>query len=802
MDELSEALARRAELIDAAVVERTGGDGVPRRVAYVVPAPTSTTAEARRAAGAAVAAAGDPGTPVLVAVVSGIPRDADGAPDEAALRAVPVAATAGGALVRVPDREPTRTHLADLLDLPPRWGSDLAAPPAGPATGDTPAAPQVDGVPAEAVGVAPVADADDPTTLPEALRRAARRWPERGLDLVEADGTRTLSYPHLLDTALRALAGLRAAGLATGDPVILHLPSLADHFVALWACLLGGLRPVAVAQAPGYQARNATLDKLEHAWQSLHRPVVVSSGAVPAKLRAYAEGAGWAGLRVVDLADCRAHEPAGDLPRPAPDDVAMLQLSSGSTSKSKVIPLTHRGIVRYAQDACQVARVRPGDVMLNWLPLDHVAGLVMMHLGPVVLGCANVHVGTALVLADPPLWLDLLQRYRVQHSWSPNFGYKLVTEAVRSRPDRRWDLSGLRTLVNAGEQCTEPVMSGFRAALADSGLDPSALVLAWGMAETCTAISYQTFGPDAVQHARLHADGSQVRLAPASVPGTTTFLSMGGPAPGTRFRIAAPDGRTALPERWIGRLQVRSDRVTPGYLNHDEANRAAFPDGEWFDTGDLAYLHDGRITITGRGKEVIIVNGVHYFCHEIEDVVGAVDGVAPSFVAAFGAPGRDGTERIVVVFCADAAVDVALLTRVRRTLAERLQIGSAHLVPVVRDQFEKTTSGKIQRTSMRTRLLAGGYEAALRRVDLLDGGPTTVTDCVYRPTWTPRRFPQEPPRGPVLVVADGSGLAARLRRDLPDADVVELTARPPDDASGPAGGATGPAGGASGPAGG
>ncbi|MEO3777503.1 SDR family NAD(P)-dependent oxidoreductase [Micromonospora sp. B11E3] len=268
------------------------------------------------------------------------------------------------------------------------------------------------------------------------------------------------------------------------------------------------------------------------------------------------------------------------------------------------------------------------------------------------------------------------------------------------------------------------------------------------MAETCTAISYQPFGPDAVQHAELRDGATRVRLHPAAAPGTTTFLSMGPPAPGARFRIAAPDGTTALPERHVGRLQVRSDRVTPGYLHNDEANRAAFPDGDWFDTGDLAFLADGRVTITGRGKEVIIVNGVHYFCHEIEDVVGGVDGVAPSFVAAVGAPGPDGTERMVVLFVADGPVDAELLARIRRRLPERLQISGAQLVPVERDRFEKTTSGKIQRTSMRGRLLAGGYEAALRRVELLDAAPGTYPDCLYRPAWSPRLLPREPVDGP------------------------------------------------------
>ncbi|MEU4569115.1 MupA/Atu3671 family FMN-dependent luciferase-like monooxygenase [Micromonospora sp. NPDC023956] len=769
VDDLIRALTGRAEIVDAAVLDRTARDGGTHRIAYVVPAATVPPIRARRTAEAVtLARRASSGPPVTVAVVSGIPRAADGTPDRAALAVLPVAGSVGAPVRPAPAPPEDRRHLADLIDLPARW----TATPAAPQT-TTPDTPLPDGPAAVAAGPATIVHPDDPETLPEALLRVAERWPTRGLRVVEEDGTRLLPYPDLLAAARRTLTGLRAAGLTAGDPVILHLPSLLDHCVALWACLIGGLHPVAVAQAPGYTDPNATLDKLEHAWRGLDRPPVLSGDGTVAALTGYADRHGLDGMRVLDVADCRDHPPATDLHRPDPQDVAMLQLSSGSTSRSKVIPMTHRGIVDYARGARQVGRMRAGDEVLNWLPLDHVAGIVMMHIGPVVLGCGTTHVATALVLADPLLWLDLLERHRIQHSWSPNFGYKLVSEAVRKRPDRRWDLRHVRSLVNAGEQCTVPVVRQFLADVRGFGIEPATLLLAWGMAETCTAISYQPADATAVQHVELAADGTRVTLRDAPGPGVTDFLSMGPAAPGARFRITAPDGATALPDRHIGRLQVRSVRVTPGYLGNDEANRAAFPDGDWFDTGDLAMLTDGRLTITGRGKEVIIVNGVHYFCHDIEDVVGDVDGVAASFVAAVGAPDAEGAEQIVVLFVAEHDPDAALLSRIRRRLADRLQVATVRLVPVERDRFDKTTSGKIQRSGMRARLLDGGYAAAERRADLLEAGPDTITDCLYRPGWEPRTMSGDPPPGPVLVVTDRLGLATALRAALPDVVLVD-----------------------------
>ncbi|MFD7659777.1 beta-ketoacyl synthase N-terminal-like domain-containing protein, partial [Actinosynnema sp. NPDC059797] len=718
-------------------------------------------------------------------VVSAIPRDRDGEPDEAALRRLPVPESA---TTPVPLPAPTtgRRHLAEFADLPPRWvegppaalddvaGADLAGPSSLTATDD----PDLTG--------------DDPATLVEALLAAARRHPDRGVHVVEGGRAGVLTYPELLDRAKRVLAGLRAAGLAVGDVAVLHTPSLAEHLVALWACLLGGVRPVAVAQSATYAERTAVLDKLEHAWRDLGEPVVLSGGATVAGLRGHAARSGLTSMRVLDLAGCAEAEPVAEVHRPEPGAVAVLQLSSGSTGRSKVIQVTHRGLVRYARAARQVSRMGPGDVFVNWLPLDHVAGVVMYHFGPVVLGCDNVHVPTADVLADPLRWLDLLHEYRAQHSWSPNFGFGLVADALATAdPARTWDLTPLRALVNAGEQCTEPVVRRFLAATGRFGVADDTVLLAWGMAETCTAITYQPFGPDAVQHVRQAAGGALELLA-GPAEGSSTFLSMGRPAPGSEFRVVGPDGRTVLPELRIGRLQGRSARITPGYLNNPEANAEAFPDGDWFDTGDLAFVADGRVTITGRAKEIIINNGVHYYCHEIEDVVGALPGVATSFVGAFGVPAPDGGERLAVVFVPAAGLTGRVVGEVRRRLAERFGLVSVLLAAVDRDGFDKTTSGKVQRTAMRARLLRGELDDRVRAVELAEAARTTLPDALHRPVWAPRSFTATRDPGRVRVFGDPA-LAAAVPGaraldpgdpggpDGPDADVVVVVAGPDEE---------------------
>ncbi|MFI9329509.1 MupA/Atu3671 family FMN-dependent luciferase-like monooxygenase [Kitasatospora sp. NPDC052868] len=755
LDALEGGLLRHAGLADCALVPgggdgggAGGGVGGGGLTAYLVPADDRDPAALRRLAAAHLLEEA-PGA--VIRLVDGIPRTADGRPDAAAL---------AGALDPRERPRPARRHLGELSR---HWRPFTAAAAPGPAPRPEPgsgsgAGPGAGGEPAVAAGPPPAVPADGPADLPEALLRAARRHPGRGLHLVRADGTTaTLRYPELLDRALRVLTTLTEAGLRPGDRAILQVPDLEEYFPALWACLLGGLLPVTVARPPGYDHPNPVLDKLVSAWETLEHPPVLAAGDAVAGLAGIAAlHPQAAGLRVVPVDRCARTPPAA--PHGASGEVAILQLSSGSTGRSKAIQISHRGILEYVAGAREHG-YDPGDATVNWLPLDHVAGLLMFHLRDVVAACDQTHIPTELVLADPLLWLDTLERQGAAHSWSPNFGYRLVAEALRAAPGRRWDLSRVKSLINAGEQCTEGVADEFLTRLAPSGLRPEHLLLGWGMAETCTIITYKRYGEaGAVQLLATDSLTGELRpAAPDAAGPVTRFLSMGRPAAGARLRVADDHG-TVLPELRIGRLQVSSGRVTPGYLNNPQADRESATADGWFDTGDLAYLRDGEVILTGRRKEIIIVNGVHHFCHDLEDVVSAVDGVLSGHVAACGVPDeRSGSEQLAVflVPAAGAGEPHVLAGAVRAALAGRFALSAALVLPVPAADFPRTTSGKIQRTALRERLLAGGFDESIARLDLAEGNARTVPDVVRTAAWEPRPAPAGPapvPQEAVLLV--------------------------------------------------
>ncbi|MET2717702.1 amino acid adenylation domain-containing protein [Streptomyces harbinensis] len=560
-------------------------------------------------------------------------------------------------------------------------------------------------------------DEDAPDAV-RALLRAARDVPEAGVITHTPDGSggTLLTYPELLFRARLLLAGLRAHGVRPGDPVVLSGLPLGAFFPALWACLLGGALPVPIAARP--EDGSPALTRLRGTAALLNGPLILTDGPGAAGL-ARTDPA----LRAVDADDLphagRDHQDDTTAPaEPDGDDTALLLLSSGSTGAPKAVRLTHHGLALFGASTRRILDLRPGDTTVNWLPVDHSGAFLLYHLLPVFAGATNVHTPTDGVLADPLRWLDLLEEHRATHSWAPAFGFQLVTDALTTGagtpPDR--DLTRVRSLVCGGERVTEPGMRRFLAATGRYGLRAGHLVPAWGMTETVTGITFGRLDrPGTVQRVLRDSLEDEVRPAPPEAPehSVLTFIASGAPAHRSTLRVVDDHGRL-LPERHIGRLQVASPRITPGYVHDPQADAVAFPDGpRWLETGDLAYLTDGQLVMTGRRKDVIILNGLNVLCQEIEEAAATVDGVRAGAVAACGVPGeRGGSETLAVFFVGgpDPATDERTARAVRAALFARLRLTADRVVAVPEDRFPRTPAGKIRRAALLERLLAGGFD--------------------------------------------------------------------------------------------
>ncbi|MDX6282740.1 MAG: hypothetical protein QOH03_3811, partial [Kribbellaceae bacterium] len=580
--------------------------------------------------------------------------------------------------------------------------------------------------PAISTGPALMIPAGYPRDLPSALLRAARDFGTAGVVEIGPDGRETrLDFPTLLELAARILAGLRANGVRAGDPAVVHCTEPVGFFAAFWACTLGGIRPLLMSPSPEGDTTEEGRERLRKVTDLLGWTVLIGRPSdLPNDL----------GLPVLDPDALAGHEPTTEFHRPAADDVAVLMMTSGSsTGTPKIIQLTHRGLVEFAAGTPAMLPVRPGQTTLNWLPLDHSGAFLLYHLLPVFTGCTNIHVATDWVLAEPLRWLDLMDQHRVNHSWSPNFGYRLAAAAIAEEPDRHWDLSALRSLVSGGEQITVPVVSEFLRLTNRFGVVPETFVAAWGMTETVTGITFGRPGltPN-VHRVRISQTGvvewvdqrtnaGKVAVARpgkgrAEAPGVLSLVSVGAPAPGATVRIVGPNG-SVLPEGRIGQLQIASARVTPGYLGNPDADRAAFPAGnwparKWLATGDQGFISGGQVVITGRDSERIILNGQTYYAHELEAVAATAPGAFPGLVAACGvADAALGTERLLIFYALSSESAEGVDEAIRSVVRGRLGL-DARVVGVPRRHFPTTPGGKILRPLLKQRWLENSLETA------------------------------------------------------------------------------------------
>ncbi|MFF0209240.1 amino acid adenylation domain-containing protein [Streptomyces althioticus] len=696
--------------------------------------------------------------PVRVTAVNALPRAEDGTVDRAALRALPaVDATAArdwrerlAQLPGVTTVDVSVEHAPEELDrrhtgLPDR--SAAAAPAAR--------AAEASGVPAVSEGP----DLAEPSvpSWAEALRRAAARG--RGdIVHVHADGSEhRRTYASLVPEASRVLAGLRRAGLRPGDQVILQCDVTEDFLAVLWGCVLGGFVAVPLTVPASYDTPSAALTKLEGIWRMLGRPWIVCSAGREAGLRAVAAQQDWPGPRIT-TADALREAPEDHDWHPAgPDDLLLMLMTSGSTGLPKAVRLTHRNVLTRSAATEQMNGLGADDVSLNWIPLDHVTGVVMFHLRDVYLGCRQVHAPTSWILQDPLRWMDLADRHRVTVTWAPNFAFGLLAEQAHRFTGRAWDLSPMRLVMNAGEVVVASAARTFLHTLQPFGLPQDVMHPGWGMSETCSVVT------DAV-------------LPAEPVPGEGTFVSCGRPYPGFAMRIVDERG-TVLTEGEAGRFQVRGTSVTGGYHDNPAANAEAFTDDGWFDTGDLAFLRDGELYITGRAKDVIIVNGVNHYSHEIEACVEELPYAERSFTAAVAVrtdPSSPTDELALFLHLTpEATADPArALREIAGKVTREIGVSPSFLIPVARDAVPKTEIGKIQRTRLRKGFEAGDFDDEVRRTQLLLGTAATVPDWFLRPVWQrAERVGTRPTASGrhTLVLAGGDPQAGALAQRLADA---------------------------------
>ncbi len=399
--------------------------------------------------------------------------------------------------------------------------------------------------------------------------------------------------------------------------------------------------------------------------------------------------------------------------RRAPDDIALLQHSSGTTGLQKGVALSHRAVLRQLAVYSQALHLDPArDTIVSWLPLYHDMGLIASFLMPLLLGVPLVLMSPFDWVRAPYRLLQSISAYRGTLTWLPNFAYNFCAQKIRDRDLQGVDLSSLRAVVNCSEPCRPESHAAFAARFAGFGLNPAALMTCYAMAENVFAVAQAGLG-DPVREDVIDREALQVeRLArPVAADhgrAVVRMLSNGRPLPNVALRVVDAHGAD-LPERAVGEIALRSDCMLSEYYRRPDVTRQAFLPGGWYKTGDLGYLAGGELFVSGRKKDLIIVGGKNIYPQDIEAAASQVPGVHPGRVVAFGLfDEAAGTEEVILVAEVDTndpAERDALADAVRQAVTRGTAVALRRVYLVGPGWIIKTSSGKTARGANKERFL-------------------------------------------------------------------------------------------------
>ncbi len=555
---------------------------------------------------------------------------------------------------------------------------------------------------------------DFPTLL-DALDYAALG--QSGLNFYSSKGELTRALPYgELRRAARALAHrLVGAGLQPGARVAIVADTHPDFVTAFFACQYAGLVPAPLPLPAAFGGRASYLAHIKRMVAEARAEIVFAPAPLLEWLGPIAEDGG---PRVCGVSDGLPPAPDPDraLPPVDRDAIAYLQFSSGSTRFPLGVVVHHRALMANALAILEHGlQVRPGDRAISWLPLYHDMGLVGFLISPMAGQVTVDLLATQDFARRPLLWLSLIAERRCTIAYSPSFGYDLCVRRARMATGLALDLSCWRIAGIGGDMIRPAVLERFVETFAAQGFDGRAFLPSYGMAEATLAISFAPIGrgieTDTVDLDRL--EQHSVAAAPAKGGHRArTVVLCGAPLPGHEVEIRGQDGR-ALPERRVGRILARGPSIMQGYDGRLAETRAVLSDDGWLDTGDLGYWLDGALVITGRAKDLIIINGRNIWPQDLEwTIEQAVPEVRTGNVAAFSVE-EDGREVLILAAEARASADgrETLAAAIGDTLrAQHGLDGRVVLLPM--NTLPYTSSGKLSRSATRLRYLAGTLSVA------------------------------------------------------------------------------------------
>jgi acyl-CoA synthetase (AMP-forming)/AMP-acid ligase II len=552
--------------------------------------------------------------------------------------------------------------------------------------------------------------------LPEILKRAVLS--PNDLFIGYYDKSNNISkqtYKELFTEGNLIAAGLFNLGLRQGDKIIIAPKNNREIIELLWGSFLLGVVPTVLQPPANFSGYSPSLEKLLNVIEQLNRPYVFMSQDVKESCLQL-EG------RVKYKQELDTN---GGFPEPSvqPDDLAFIQFSSGSTGDPKGIMLTHRNLM------INLDAIRAGtdshypDIWGNWMPLFHDMGLLGYHLTPMYSSISQYHIETLDFIMNPGLWLNLMSG-KITIAGTTTFGLALALKYLQ-RDKQIFDLnfSELKTLLNGAEPISVKTMLDFIEAVQPYGFRPESMMPVYGMAEATLAISFAPLLKRSIVtafNALLLDRELKAQPVDSTDPSARLLSEVGVALNDFEIRITDDNDRE-VKEEVSGHIQLKGPSITIGYYNNPQATASAFC-GEWFRTGDMGFFFEDHLYISGRFKDIIFKNGIHYFANDLEAMACTTDDIKLGKICFGGVISKETGNDKVIAFLAGVQESKAneVFKGLRTLLRSNLAISVDELVLIKSNEIPKTSSGKLQRYKLLQRYLKGDFDDRIIRSDIHD----------------------------------------------------------------------------------
>jgi len=560
-------------------------------------------------------------------------------------------------------------------------------------------------------------------TLSDLLAEASNK--DRAIRFIDGENDESIvKFADLRDRARTLLGLLQARGMNPGDELIIFSKSNESFVVAFWAAVLGGIVPVPVAVGISDEHRL----KLFRILAQLERATLLTETELLDRLLQFSQQRGRDDItallatKTVLLSDADP-DVRGDVYESRADDIAFIQYSSGSTSDPKGVVLTHRNLCTNIRAIVEACNWSEDDTSLSWMPLTHDMGLIGYHLSVLGVGMNHAVMDTNVFVRRPLLWMSKANELRATQLCSPNFGFKHFLKLFQRKGLTDVDLSCVKLILNGAEPISWQLCEEFLGALAPHGLSRTAMFPVYGLAEATVGVSIPEPG---TEYSRITVDrhslrvGEPFRAISPDDANAVSFVRVGNSIRDVSIRIVDDDDQLLGAEK-IGNIQLHGGSVTERIYGDESSTTELFTEDGWLRTGDCGVFVDEQLVITGRQKDIIIVNGQNYYPHDIEDIVARLDGLDLNKVVVAGATPRGGqTEELIAFILHRQATEqfLPMIEQVQNLIGEQTGLEIDKVIPVAR--IPKTTSGKVQRAKLLQSYFDGEFDDVLAQLHAED----------------------------------------------------------------------------------